>query len=307
MSRIVWIVITIGLLVQGALGQGTTYRLQPEDVLRIQIYNEAQVNSIVPIGKDGNISAPFIGIVRAQDKTTTELEADLVQEYIRKLRLRDPRISVTIERYRILRASVGGMVNRPGVYEIRPTDSLLTLLNNGGGPVQDGRADLRRATLRKAGSKEMIPIDLYAMLIRGDTSQNYTLEDGDELTVPEETRSRILVLGAVPRPGTYPYKEPMTLVDALSSGGGAIPYKSMLSKTIVIRERPGQPGSYVRIQANLAAFMAKGDAAQNLTLLPGDVVFIPDTKTPDPERISQLISGIANSLYILDRFGLYRR
>jgi polysaccharide export outer membrane protein len=294
----------MALATLGAWAQNGTYRLQPEDIIRIAVYNEQQVQAIVPVGKDGNISAPFLGIIRAAGKTTSELEADLAAEYVRRLRLRDPKVSVTIERFRVIRASVGGFVNRPGVFEVRPTDTILTLLNNGGGPVQDGRADLRRATLVRGGSREMIPIDLFAMLIKGDTSQNYVLQDGDQLTVPEETRNRILVLGAVLQPGTYPFKEPMSVMDAISMARGEIRYRSKFSAITIIRERPGMPGQYMRIPVNLVAFLARGDAAQNVALQPGDVVFVPETRTPDMQQISAVASSIANSLFILDRFGI---
>ncbi len=287
-----------------AWAQETTYRLQPEDVIRIQIYNESQVNAEVQVGRDGNISAPFVGIMRAEGKTTTELEADLAQEYVRKLRLRDPRVSVTISRYRPIFASIGGAVNRPGRYEIRPTDTLIALVTQGGGALLEGRSDLKRATLQRGHSKELIPIDLYALLVKGDRSQDYTLADGDVLTIPEETRNRIMVLGAVQSPGTYGYREPMTLADAISLARGDVQFRSKLSETLIIRERQGMPGSYERITANYVNFVRKGDASQNVVLQPGDIVFIPDTKTPSGGRIGEVANAVANALFVLDRFGI---
>ncbi len=282
-----------------ATAQEGTYRLQPEDVIRIQIYNDQQIAALVPVGRDGNISAPFIGIVRAQGKTTAELEADLREEYIKKLRLRDPIVSVTMEKYRPVRASVGGFVNRAGTFEVRPGDTLLSLLNMGGGTVVD-RADLRRATLRHAGSPELIPIDLYAMLIRGDTSQNYTVQDGDELIVPEETKLRVIVAGNVTAPGTYPYKEPMTAYDAISLARGPVAYRSKLSKTLIIREQPGQPGNYLRMEVDLVKFVRRGDSTQNVALMPGDIVWVPDSGNLDFTQVN----AVANILYILDRAGI---
>lgn len=277
--------------------QDSTYRIKPDDVLRVQVYNEAQINNQLPVGVDGNVSVPFVGLMQVAGMTTDEVEAALVIKYQDRLKLRDPKVSVTIERYRPVRASVGGFVGRPGVYEMRPGDTVLTLLNQGGGPVPD-RADLRRTTMRRANTNELIPIDLYSMLILGDTSQNYKVEDGDELIIPEETRNRILVMGTIAQPGTYPYKEPMKLVDAISLARGEVPNKSKLSEVMVVRELPGQPGKYLRIQANLVNFVKKGDATQNITLLPGDLVYIPSTKTPDWRQISD----IAGTLFYLDRF-----
>lgn len=294
------VLIVAWMLICAALGvaQGTegTYRLQPEDVLRIQVYNEVQINVLVTVGRDGNVSAPFVGIIRAQGRTTSELEAELVTEYQKKLRLRDPKVSVTIERFRELFATIGGMVLRPGRVPIRPGDTIATLISQGN-PDLD-RADLRRATLRRANSVEQIPVDLYSLLYRGDTSQNYALEDGDELIIPENPRNRIYVLGTVQAQGAFPYKEPMRVMDALALARGEVQRESFLSRVKVLREQPGFPGQYVEIKANLVRFLNNGDYAQNVLLQPGDIVYVPRTKTPNLNEISAAV----NSAFFIDRF-----
>lgn len=270
---------------------GDDYRLQPEDFIRVQVYNEQQVSADIPVGKDGFISAPFVGRIKVEGKTTDEVEAELALLYKKRLFIRDPRVSVTVVRFRALRASVSGFVNRPGVYEYRPGDTLLTLLSLGGGQVAD-RSDLRKVTLRHRTSPELIPIDLYAMLIKGDTSQNYELQDGDELNVPEETINRILVQGTLQRPGTYPYKEPMFLSDAISLAGGDIPYKSWLSRTMVVRQMPGMPGQFIRIACDYVKFVRGGDSTQNIQLQPGDLIYVPTTKTPDYQQIGTILNSL---------------
>jgi len=275
------------------------YTIKPEDVLRIQVLERPQFSGDqVPVGKDGNITAPFLGTVKAEGKTTAALEEELRNLYVTKLRVRNPIVSVSIISFRRLRASIIGSVNRPATYDIRTGDTLMTLLAQGGGPIPD-HADLRRATLRRSNSQELIPIDLYAMLIKGDTSQNYLLEDGDELNVPEETQNRILVLGKVQAPGLYNYKEPMTLADAISQAHGEVAGRSRMSKIIVTREKVGQPGQYIQIQADFVRFMSKGDQSQNVVLQPGDMVYVPETNTPD----FNYVSALANVAYVVDRFG----
>jgi len=127
---------------------------------------------------------------------------------------------------------------------------------------------------------------------RADTTQNYVIDDGDTLNIPE-SNNRIMVLGQVPRPNTYFYKEPMTVEDALAQAGGEIPTRSWLSKTLVIRERPGMPGVYDRIQVDLVRFIRNGDSAQNIQLQPGDLVYVPETKTPDLDRIGKFLGSIS--------------
>jgi polysaccharide biosynthesis/export protein len=281
-------------VVLGQTGQTTPveqYRLYPDDVLRVQIYNEPQVNAEVPIGKDGTFTAPFLEPIQAAGKTIGELQKELAAAYVKRLRLRDPKVSLVVVRYRSVRASISGQVARTGVFELRPGDTLLTLLAFGGGVIED-RADQRRATLRRANSNELIPIDLYAILNRADTSQNYEIEDGDVLNVPE-ANNRILVIGQVPRPNAYFYKEPMTVQDALAQAGGEIPTRSWLSRTLVIRERAGMPGVYDRIQVDIVRFIKSGDSAQNIRLQPGDIVYVPETKTPDLDRLGRMLGSAA--------------
>ncbi len=283
-----------------ALGQTTTSgsvnsTLQPEDALQIAVFNQPQLTVTTPVGKDGYVSAPFVGSVRAQGKTTTQLADELAELFKKKLFLRDPIVSVTVLQFRQLRASVGGAVQRPGTYQIRQGDTLITLLNQGGGPIVDA-SDLRRATLRHANANEYIPLDIYALLNRGDLSQNYVLQDGDELNIPTEGNNRIIVLGSVQAPASYPYHEPMTLADAISLARGEVPYKSRFSRVLITRPKVGQPGQYVRIVADFTRFIKSGDQQQNLVLQPGDIIFVPQTNTPD----FQQIAAIANTAYLIN-------
>lgn len=299
MSKRTLVGVLLALLASALFAQEGAYRLQPEDVIRIQVYNEQDITALLPVGRDGNISAPFVGTIRAEGKTTAELEADLAEAYMEKLGLRDPIVSVSIESYRSIRASISGAVPRAGTYVMRPGDTIITLFTQGGGERADNTTDLRRATLRRKGSRELIPIDLFAMLTHGDMSQNYEVKDGDELIVPTETKNRILILGKVMAPGPYPYKEPMTLMDAIALGRGGIEFRSKLSEVKIFRQLPGRPGQYIEIQANLVKFMKEGDYAQNILLQPGDFVWVPDSGNLNFGQIN----SFANILFILDRFG----
>jgi protein involved in polysaccharide export with SLBB domain len=130
------------------------------------------------------------------------------------------------------------------------------------------------------------------MLRRGDLSQNYELQEGDKLEVPIDTTSQIKVLGYIQRPGLLPYREPMTLVDAISAAGGEIPNRSMMSQIRIIRQKPGAPGTYEEIRPNIINFWMKGDASQNVEHKPGDFIYVPATKTPDFGQISGMVNSV---------------
>ncbi len=278
-------------------GERESYRLQPEDVVRIKVFNQQQIDAEIPVGVDGMISAPFVGGLKVEGKTLDEVQKDLLQMYKTQLKLRDPIVSVTIVAYRRLKASVSGMVQRSGDVAIRPGDTIMTLFAAGGEVVD--QSDLRRATLRRRGSKELIPIDLYALHAQGDNSQNYEVKDGDNLDIPREERNRILVLGAIKQPGMYPYRETMRLSDAIGVAGGEIRYLSRFSKVFILREIIGQPGEYKRIDADYVKFVKGNDFKQNVKLMPGDFIYVPETNTPDANQLQSYV----NSAFILNTFG----
>jgi polysaccharide export outer membrane protein len=281
-----------------AQSEGGTYRIQIEDVLDIRVWEEAQIVAQVTVTQDGFITAPFIGLVKAEGKTTTELEAALSFEYDRQLRIIKPRVSVTLLRPRRILASVLGSVERPGTFEVRPGDKLINLLSLAGNlPFS---ADLKRARFQRKGWREYVPVDLRAMLLRGDLSQNYEIKDGDILLVPQvDDQNYVRVIGEVREPVIIPYEEEMTLNDAMARTRGGLP-TAWQSRIVIIRKKPGVRNEYIRIQADFVKFVKKGDSSQNIFLKPGDTVVVPRNNNPN----LGLLSEIANAIFILDRFGI---
>lgn len=296
LGLLIWLSAFACLLASAQPITATPYKLRPLDEIQIQVYNEAQIQAVLPILPDGKISAPFVGLIDVAGRTTAEVEAELTERYKERLKLRDPKVSVVVLRYRPIRAAVNGMALQPGRYEdFRPGDTVLSLLNRAGGVAPD-RADLYRATLVRGASREAIPIDLHAMLFKGDLSQNYEIEDNDTLIIPEDRVNRINIIGTVAQPGTYPYKEPMYLSDAISQARGEVRGRTKFSEVMIIRKKPGVEDQLIRIRANFVKFQA-GDISQNVLLMPGDTIFVPETKTPDYNQLG----SIFNSLFVIDR------
>lgn len=285
----------------GVISGEPEYRLQREDVIRIQILDreQAEINQEVQIGRDGRITPPFLEPFFAEGLTISKVRSDLTEAYTRELKLVNPRISVVLARMRDMRASVVGAVRNPGTFQIRQGDSLLNLLGLAGDALPEVSADLRRATLTRARSREIIPVDIVA-LRQGDMSQNYEILDGDILAVPQEQGlNRVLVFGRVRTPGPIPFIEGITLMDALSQAGD-IPNQTRFSRVQVIREIQGAPGTYQRITCNIVDYLKKGDVRQNIRLQRRDVIFVPDTGNPNFDQINQILGLI----FVLERFGV---
>ncbi len=303
MRKFVSVILTILVLVCGAFAQARSesgekvYRLRQQDLIRIQVFNQQQVSGEFEVGEDGNVTVPFGGIVKAEGRTIPELEKDLYDVYVKRLKLRDPIVSVTIVKYRPSLVFINGFVSRPSAIQIRPGDTVLTVIAQAGGIIKE-RADSRRCRLKRKAWNEEIPLDLYSLTELGDLSQNYVLEDGDTIEVPELENNLVTVLGAIQRPGAFPYREAMAVSDAIGLAGGEIPYRSRFSKTRILR-RDIRRNQVQVINCDFVAFMTKNDFSQNVKLQPGDVVFIPTSNSPDLTQVNALI----NTAFILQTFG----
>lgn len=279
------------------------YRLRSEDQIFVQVYGVPDINGAIPftVLPDGRISLPYAGTIEAAGRTVSEIEAELVEIYKKTLSLKQPIVSVTIARYRPIRAAVAGQVLSPGMFQdFRPGDTVLMLLSRAGSVAVDRRANMKRATLTRGGSNEVIPIDLESMLYRGDMSQNYQLEDGDTLFVPQAENPVINIQGAITRPGTYEYPAvgEYRLTDIISIAQGPIKNLSKMSEIIVFRRNPANPNNPTVLKANYVRLIKNRDFSQDILLKPNDLVYITETRTPDVNQIGTIL----NTLFFVDRF-----
>ncbi len=262
------------------------YRLQPEDVIRIQVVGVPELSAQqATVSRDGKVSVPIIGEVQAGGLTTSELEQLISRRYREMDILREPRVSVTILQFHRPRVSILGLVQRPGTYEFKEGDRVLDALSLGGSIVPE-RARLEEAWMQRVdGSK--IELNLYRLLYEGDLSQNILLADGDTIYIPEETQNRYFVGGQVKRPGQYVWRPGLTVLDALSQAAWETE-RARLSQTFVVRKKPD--GAEERIRVDLVRLLNKGDMSQNIVLQPGDVVYVSETNTPNYDQVYRILS-----------------
>lgn len=278
------------------------YRLRAHDIISISVYNESQLNQVTQeVTPDGRIGAPYSKMIEVAGKTTDEVQDDLIAIYKKVLNLKDPKVSVIIVKFSPIRASVSGQVFKPDTYDdFKPTDDIMMLLSRGGGANLNQKANLKRAMLTRRTSGEVIPIDLDALLHKGDTSQNYKLEDGDSLFVPQIEEPFVKIQGAVQRPGVYEYPAVGTyrLSDVISVAGGGIRTLTKFSDVLIIRRSPLNPTAPQFMKANYVRLIRNHDYTQDIELKPGDLVYVSETKTPDPNQLGQIL----NTVFFIDRF-----
>ena len=211
------------------------YKIGPEDLLEISVFEEEKLNKTVRVSSQGNISLPLLGILRVKGLTANEVEKE-IRDLLSEKYLQDPHVSVFIKEYRSQRISVIGAVEKPGVFDITGQKTILDMLGMAGG-LKGGNENEAGQLLflirppkpedepfkEKKDSDELTPktfvIDLEELLVKGDLTLNLPLIDGDVINIP--VSGKIFVGGEVKNPGGFPLKgKKMTVSQAIVMAGG---------------------------------------------------------------------------------------
>jgi len=164
----------------------STYRLKPMDLLKVQVFQEAELDRELRVSQEGTIGVPLLGSVNLRNRTVREAELLLADLY-RQDYLVNPQINITVIEYSSRSVDVLGSVNSPGSVTI-PAERELTLLNaiaRSGGFSR--LANRNRITLTRTfpdGQTITYTIDADK-LVEGDAANRGVLRDGDVIYVPE--------------------------------------------------------------------------------------------------------------------------
>ena len=308
----------------------TDYYLGGGDNIKIDIYDLPQLSGEYQIPPGGAIQIPIIGTVSLQGLTLEQAAQLITRGYSRVVKR--PIVTISLQGARPLNIWLSGEVSRPGSYVLplangggnRPSIQFPTLpqaLEKAGGT--RATADIRRVIVRRrlTANKEItITYNLWDYLQTGQTTQDITLRDGDQILVPpqgrinleetdqvnganfsipaEQPRS-VSVLGEVKRPGRYVAlggdtqngqrtNGHPTIIRALQLAGG-------ITLTADIRQiqlqRYTRSGRQQVRTINLWQFLQEQDTSQDTILQEGDIIFVPAATAPDPGEVSVLATA----------------
>jgi polysaccharide biosynthesis/export protein len=158
------------------------YKLQPGDVLTVNVWKETDLQGEALIRPDGAMSFPLAGELQAAGHTVAELTV-MLDERIRKY-VPDAVVTVSVKMTSGDRVYVIGKVNHPGDFPlIRPIDVMQALsLAGGATPFADTNA-IR--ILRRDGDHLSSISFRYGDVEKGrKLAQNILLQSGDTVVVP---------------------------------------------------------------------------------------------------------------------------
>ncbi len=265
----------------------------------MDVWGEPQLTGAqLVVTSSGTVSLPYVGEVKVAGLTTAEVERIVAQKLEEAEILADAKVQISLIHIHRPKARILGAVRRPCAFEFKEGDTVLEAIAQGGSYADD--AMLEAATLTRRDSDEVSKIDLRRLFAGELNPNDYKLRDGDAIYIPhEDYNNKFYVFGQVYRPGQYSLKDKTDVLTAISLAGGQLPRASVRNTVVVRADADGKPQ---RVKANLTRLFDKGDLTQNIMLESGDIVIVPETKTPDLAKIGQIINAIVN-IGVLRRYG----
>lgn len=279
-----------------AIPQAREYHLGAGDTLKIKINQLLELDHeevlMVEIDQRGQIYLPLLNHVHAEGLTCEQLRNEIAlrlsQEFIR-----NPQVDVNIEQFGSKKVMVLGMVRNPGPV-VLDTDCapLMNIISQAGGisGVSNGNVEIIRCGYRSQQNGpgqidpaswstpngyngyqpplELIPVN-YLFAKEGQ-QVNPLIYPGDVVKIPLSENGYIYVSGEVAQPGAKPFRDPMTILQAVSSAGGASNVADE-QKCKVIRRMDN--GSEQVIMVNLEE-VRKGKQ-KNLIIARNDTILMP--------------------------------
>ncbi len=308
-------------LVKGRVtNQTSRYILGPGDKIALKIRDLDQFNQSVTIRPDGYASIHPFGEHRLSGTDLQSLQNLLVDEF--KFYLLKPQISINVEEMRPAMIYVNGGVKRPGTYQFNRSTSGAT---SEVAPVQEGiemtltnvlgkaggftlNADVSNIQVVHASTGVTENFNLLEFLSHQDNQTDPRLLPEDKVIVPETEHTMdqvtfklissstyfrekfpVVVLGAVQKQGEIQLDPTNnTLNAAIAQAGGFV--AGLSKRDLVVVQRPGNKGGFSR-------WVVQRDKS-NLELMPGDVVYIMDSKVARTERGVRFLSGIIQPYFL---------
>lgn len=239
----------------------TEYVVGPGDVIQVQLIGNTKGRYSLAVGRDGRINFPDLGPISVGGRRFEDVRADL------EARVSDQmigtRASISIGELRSIRVFVLGDAETPGSYTVSGLSTITNALFVSGGVKKIG--SLRNIQLKRVG-RIVTTLDLYDLLLKGDTSADARLLPGDVIFIPP-VGATVGLTGEIRRPAIYELKNETTAVDLLQLGGGLLPGADLTIATI---ERMNERQQRVMIDVNLSDATGRGTALRN-----GDTLRVP--------------------------------
>lgn len=193
------------------------YVMGPGDELNVQLFGSQNRTLNLVVNRDGSVTFPELGPMdvagRRFSAAKIAIESRVAQQMI------GVRANVSMGDMRSIRVFVLGEARQAGSYAVSGLATMTTALFAAGGVKPIG--SLRDIQLKRQGTV-IRHLDLYDMLIGGDTSNDAKLLPGDVIFIPP-VGPTVSIHGEVKRPAIYELRGEVGAAELLRIAGGLEP------------------------------------------------------------------------------------
>jgi len=190
------------------------YKIGPGDTVDVQLFGKENRQYSLVVNRDGTIYFPEIGPINVIGLGFQELKQQLLD------RISDGLIgtsaAISMGALRSIRVFILGDARRPGTYTVSGLSHMTNALYLSGGISDIG--SLRNIQLKRNGQL-IQTLDLYDLLLKGDTSSDIRLQSGDVIFIPP-VGPQVGVGGFVKRPAIYELRNEKTASELIQLAGG---------------------------------------------------------------------------------------
>ncbi len=220
LNIIISTVLLTSLLFSGLL-LAEEFRLGVGDVIKVTVYDNPDLTTSSPVNELGRIVFPLLGDVAVSGFTTKEIETKIAKRLSAEGLVRNPQVIVFLEQIKSKQVSILGQINKPGKYPITGTETIIDFIAVAGG-LMDEAGEVVVLIRNTNGKRKVRKIDVGSLFLVDMNPKNLNLDirvkSGDIIMVPR--MDVFYIYGEVRKPGVFRLERGMTIVQALSVGGG---------------------------------------------------------------------------------------
>lgn len=190
------------------------YVMAPGDEIKVQVYGKESAQHSLVINREGILNYPQLGPIHVVGQTFAQLRDSLTQTIKQKIIGVD--VAVSMGSMRTMQIYIVGEMAQPGAYNVNGLTTVTQALIAAGGIQESG--SLRKVQLKRNGQL-IQEIDMYQLLLKGNTQNDIRLLAGDTLFVPTKGEE-VVIDGAVKRSAIYELKGSSTLGQLVANAGG---------------------------------------------------------------------------------------
>jgi protein involved in polysaccharide export with SLBB domain len=289
------------------------YTVGTGDMLEVQLFGNQNRTLKLVVGRDGRVSFPELGPISVAGLLFSEVKSRIEARIAAQLI--GVHGNVSMGDLRSIRVFVLGEAKHPGSYTISGLGTITSALFAAGGVRPVG--SLRKIELKRQGTL-IRQLDLYDMLIRGDTTDDAKLQQGDVVFIPPVGKA-VGIAGEVRRSAIYEIKNESTIADVVELAGGLTPSadtsNAMLTRIDETQHRVVIPvdlssdgaktqavrnGDLVRV-SRLRPTLDSGIVVQGHVYTPGDFAYRPGIRLTDVIHSVDDLKSNADLHYIFIR------